>query len=106
MLLQVMGLEFNALSPHLLASAGLDGQLAIWDLTDPQKPKQYAPMKARPLLRHCEVIVPGHAPFSMIQCPRSITTDPGHAEAPQQDDRRPPHSMPHPCSFLVRVLCE
>ena len=53
MVLQVMGLEFNALSPHLLASAGLDGQLAIWDLTDPQKPKQYAPMKARPLPWPC-----------------------------------------------------
>lgn len=44
-LLQVKGLEFNALSPHLLASAGLDGQLAIWDLTEAQRPKQYAPMK-------------------------------------------------------------
>ena len=52
-----MGLEFNALSPHLLASAGLDGQLAIWDLTDPQKPKQYAPMKARPLPRPCSSTV-------------------------------------------------
>ena len=71
MLLQVMGLEFNALSPHLLASAGLDGQLAIWDLTDPQKPKQYAPMKARPLpwpcssigrcVHHCGIAVPQSA---------------------------------------------
>ena len=56
MVLQVMGLEFNSLSPHLLASAGLDGQLAIWDLTDPQKPKQYAPMKARPLPGPCSSI--------------------------------------------------
>ena len=44
-LLQVKGLQFNALSPHLLASAGMDGELAIWDLSDPQKPKQYPPLK-------------------------------------------------------------
>ena len=46
-LLQVKGLQFNALSPHLLASAGMDGELAIWDLSDPQKPKQYPPLKVK-----------------------------------------------------------
>ena len=49
-LLQVKGLQFNALSPHLLASAGMDGELAIWDLSDPQKPKQYPRLKVEFLL--------------------------------------------------------
>ena len=43
--LQVKGLQFNPQSPHLLASAGADGELAIWDLTDPRQPKQYPPLK-------------------------------------------------------------
>ena len=42
------GLQFNLLSPHLLASAGMDGELAIWDLSDPRQPKQYPPLKVNP----------------------------------------------------------
>ena len=43
--MQVKGLQFSPLSPHLLASAGMDGELAIWDLSDPRQPKQYPPLK-------------------------------------------------------------
>ena len=49
--MQVKGLQFNPLSPHLLASAGMDGELAIWDLSDPRQPKQYPPLKVQPTLR-------------------------------------------------------
>ena len=31
LMLQVKGLEFSLLAPHLLASGGVDGQLCIWD---------------------------------------------------------------------------
>lgn len=44
----VQGLDFNPLSSNLLASAGEDGQVCIWDLTSPDSPKLYPPM-VRPL---------------------------------------------------------
>jgi protein transport protein SEC31 len=47
-MLQVKGLEFSLLAPHLLASGGVDGQLCIWDLSNPSKPVLQAPMKASP----------------------------------------------------------
>ena len=48
LMLQVKGLEFSLLAPHLLASGGVDGQLCIWDLSNPSKPVLQAPMKASP----------------------------------------------------------
>lgn len=48
LVLQVKGLEFSLLAPHLLASGGVDGQLCIWDLSNPSKPVLQAPMKASP----------------------------------------------------------
>ena len=40
----VRGLDFNPLSSNLLASAGEDGQVCIWDLAVPDSPKLYPPM--------------------------------------------------------------
>ena len=40
----VKGLDFNPLSPNLLASAGEDGQVCIWDLASPASPRLYPPM--------------------------------------------------------------
>ena len=34
-------LEFNRLSPNLLASGGADGELKIWDISDPKSPTPY-----------------------------------------------------------------
>ncbi len=39
--LQVKALEFNRLSPNLLASGGADGELKIWDISDPKSPTPY-----------------------------------------------------------------
>lgn len=58
--LQVKGLQFNPQSPHLLASAGADGELAIWDLTDPRQPKQYPPLKVN---YHCRITIPSVLAF-------------------------------------------
>ena len=45
---QVRGLEFNSLSPNLLASGGADGELCIWDVAVPSAPSLYPGLKARP----------------------------------------------------------
>ncbi|BDA47328.1 Protein transport protein sec31 [Coccomyxa sp. Obi] len=37
----VKALEFNRLSPNLLASGGVDGELKIWAITDPKAPTPY-----------------------------------------------------------------
>ncbi len=44
---QVRGLEFNGLSPNLLASGGADGELCIWDVAVPSAPSLYPGLKAR-----------------------------------------------------------
>ena len=44
---QVRGLEFNGLSPNLLASGGSDGELCIWDVAVPSAPNLYPGLKAR-----------------------------------------------------------
>lgn len=47
---QVRGLEFNGLSPNLLASGGSDGELCIWDVAVPSAPNLYPGLKARALV--------------------------------------------------------
>lgn len=42
---QVRGLEFNGLSPNLLASGGSDGELCIWDVAVPSAPNLYPGLK-------------------------------------------------------------
>ena len=45
LVLQVKGLEFNRVSPNLLASGGADSAINIWDLTNPHKPTNYPAQK-------------------------------------------------------------
>ena len=41
----VRGLEFNPMSPKLLASGAMDGEVCIWDLATPAQPSLYPAMK-------------------------------------------------------------
>ncbi|KAK6933923.1 WD40 repeat [Dillenia turbinata] len=41
----VRGLEFNSITPNLLASGADDGEICIWDLTAPNEPSHYPPLK-------------------------------------------------------------
>lgn len=52
--MQVRGLEFNPNALHLLASGGDEGNLCIWDVTNPAAPTQYPAVKVwGPLLMAC-----------------------------------------------------
>eukprot|EP00727_Mastigamoeba_balamuthi_P006837 m51a1_g2774 Sec31 (1235) ;mRNA; r:1031910-1036712 len=46
----VQGLDFNPFQQNLLASAGADSEIYIWDLSDPTKPTAYDPGKKVPAL--------------------------------------------------------
>ena len=41
----VRGLEFNSLSPNLLASGASGGEVLIWDLSNPSRPNLYPAMR-------------------------------------------------------------
>ncbi|KAM7267529.1 hypothetical protein ACFE04_009695 [Oxalis oulophora] len=41
----VRGLEFNSITPNLLASGADDGEILIWDLTTPAEPSHFPPLK-------------------------------------------------------------
>ncbi|KAJ7547293.1 hypothetical protein O6H91_08G078700 [Diphasiastrum complanatum] len=41
----VRGLEFNDIAPNLLASGAEDGELCIWDLSDPHTPSHFPSLK-------------------------------------------------------------
>ncbi|CAF2060147.1 unnamed protein product [Brassica oleracea var. botrytis] len=41
----VRGLEFNAITPNLLASGADDGEICIWDLTKPSEPSHFPLLK-------------------------------------------------------------
>ncbi|KAE8679839.1 Protein transport protein SEC31-like protein B [Hibiscus syriacus] len=41
----VRGLEFNAITPNLLASGADDGEICIWDLAAPAQPSHFPPLK-------------------------------------------------------------
>lgn len=41
----VLGLEFNAIAPNLLASGADDGEICIWDLANPAEPSHFPPLK-------------------------------------------------------------
>ncbi|XP_057748761.1 protein transport protein SEC31 homolog B [Arachis stenosperma] len=41
----VRGLEFNAITPNLLASGAEDGEICIWDLVNPSEPTHFPPLK-------------------------------------------------------------
>ncbi|XP_072984092.1 protein transport protein SEC31 homolog B-like isoform X1 [Typha latifolia] len=43
---QVLGLEFSALSPNLLASGADEGELCIWDLANPTEPNLFPSLKS------------------------------------------------------------
>ncbi|KAK4424904.1 protein transport protein SEC31B [Sesamum alatum] len=42
----VRGLEFNSLSPNLLASGADEGDICIWDVSKPLEPSHFPPLKA------------------------------------------------------------
>lgn len=42
---QVRGLEFNSLSPNLLASGAEEGDICIWDVSKPSEPSHFPPLK-------------------------------------------------------------
>lgn len=44
---QVRGLEFNTISPNLLASGAEDGEICIWDLANPSEPSHFPPLRVR-----------------------------------------------------------
>ncbi|KAE9620190.1 putative transcription factor WD40-like family [Lupinus albus] len=41
----VRGLEFNTITPNLLASGAEDGEICIWDLANPSEPIHFPPLK-------------------------------------------------------------
>ncbi|XVF73580.1 hypothetical protein PTKIN_Ptkin12aG0213500 [Pterospermum kingtungense] len=41
----VRGLEFNGITPNLLASAADDGEICIWDLAAPAQPSHFPPLR-------------------------------------------------------------
>ncbi|KAL8154969.1 hypothetical protein AgCh_000362 [Apium graveolens] len=41
----VRGLEFNSLSPNLLASGAEEGEICIWDIAKPTEPTHFPPLK-------------------------------------------------------------
>ncbi|KAL2461198.1 Protein transport protein SEC31B [Abeliophyllum distichum] len=41
----VRGLEFNSLSPNLLASGADEGEVCIWDVAKPSEPSHFPPLK-------------------------------------------------------------
>ncbi|XP_023523553.1 protein transport protein SEC31 homolog B-like [Cucurbita pepo subsp. pepo] len=41
----VRGLEFNTITPNLLASGADDGEICIWDLANPSQPIHFPPLK-------------------------------------------------------------
>ncbi len=49
------GLEFNVLSPHLLASGGDDGDLYIWDISTPSSVSHYPSLRVRVSLSICTI---------------------------------------------------
>ncbi|MCO5566725.1 hypothetical protein L7F22_020404 [Adiantum nelumboides] len=42
---QVRGLEFNGITPNLLASGGDDGEVVIWDVVNPAAPSHFPALK-------------------------------------------------------------
>ncbi|KAF8403760.1 hypothetical protein HHK36_011865 [Tetracentron sinense] len=42
----VRGLEFNTISPNLLASGADEGEICIWDLAKPTEPTHFPPLKS------------------------------------------------------------
>lgn len=53
-ILQVRGLEFNTLSPNLLASGADEGEICIWDIAKPTEPTHYPPLK---VCRHSLLLI-------------------------------------------------
>ncbi len=47
-------MEFNAFSPNLLASGGLDSDLCIWDLAKPSAPSMYPALRVSEIGRERE----------------------------------------------------
>lgn len=41
----VRGLEFNSITPNLLASGADDGEICIWDLASPKDPSHFPPLR-------------------------------------------------------------
>ncbi|KAL0456144.1 UNVERIFIED_CONTAM: protein transport protein SEC31B [Sesamum latifolium] len=46
----VRGLEFNSLSPNLLASGADEGDICIWDVSKPSEPSHFPPLKEMKVL--------------------------------------------------------
>ncbi|KAG2668760.1 hypothetical protein I3760_14G006000 [Carya illinoinensis] len=42
----VRGLEFNTITPNLLASGADDGEICIWDLANPAEPSHFPPLRS------------------------------------------------------------
>lgn len=42
---QVRGLEFNSITPNLLASGADEGDICIWDVAKPSEPSHFPPLK-------------------------------------------------------------
>ena len=45
------GLEFNTITPNLLATGAEDGEIKVWDVAKPNNPKPPTTMKVRSHMR-------------------------------------------------------
>ncbi|KAI3510914.1 hypothetical protein L1887_18053 [Cichorium endivia] len=51
----VRGLEFSSLSPNHLASGAEEGEICIWDLSNPNEPSHFPPLKGSESSTHGEI---------------------------------------------------
>ncbi|KAI3739788.1 hypothetical protein L2E82_30199 [Cichorium intybus] len=51
----VRGLEFSSLSPNHLASGAEEGEICIWDLSNPNEPTHFPPLKGSESSTHGEI---------------------------------------------------
>ncbi|KAL0349373.1 UNVERIFIED_CONTAM: protein transport protein SEC31B [Sesamum angustifolium] len=77
----VRALEFNSLSPNLLASGADEGDICIWDVSKPSEPSHFPPLKLRGYeitLRSMQgwrsLNLPLYAGFISVSIPESILT--------------------------------
>ncbi|KAL0377185.1 UNVERIFIED_CONTAM: protein transport protein SEC31B [Sesamum calycinum] len=70
-LIQVRGLEFNSLSPNLLASGADEGDICIWDVSKPSEPSHLLALKMQGWR---SLNLPWYSGFISVSIPESILT--------------------------------